>query len=604
MSNTINGAGVFTNSYSQALTRMRKQFDDLNLQLATGKKSQTYGGLGVDRGLSLTLRGKLSALDSYKMNIQQASLRTSLMMTSLTTLTDIASQTRGDLDPSNYILIDGKRTIAQQSALTRLETALEALNTDSAGVYLFGGRSVTSKPVASADDILDGIVGRAGLRTVMAERKDADLGADGRGRLTLNVESSGAVLTPAQQADMVGAGAVAEDDTLEISVNGAAPVVFTIGTSGLPEVNTLDDLVNAINSDVTINGDITASNVNGQLRIAADDNDVTFAFTGAGATALGIADPGYDPDTMARLSEDAVGVFGFKLVAGETDIAGATVSGLTGTPPHLDFTLTAQPEADDTIRFALELPDGSFEDITLRATTTTPPGSNQFTIGATLDATMANIRSAMDTAIQDEAETTLVAASALTASRNFFGEPPMRVDGSPATATGLVDGTATTIDWYLGESGVGSARPTQSARIDSTINAEYGARANEDGIRTMIENLAGFAAMELDTADEQVGKAQYGALVSRIRPELASETGLGPLEGVVTEITNVAASIQSATKRHQQSESVLQTMLENVEGVSKEEVAASILALQTNLAASYQVTAMAAQLTLVNFMGN
>ena len=112
MSNTINGAGLFTNSYAQALTRMRNQFDDLNLQLATGKKSQTYGGLGVDRGLALTVRGKLSAIDSYKMNIQQASLRTSLMMSSLTTLTDIASQTRGDLDPNNYILVDGTRTVA------------------------------------------------------------------------------------------------------------------------------------------------------------------------------------------------------------------------------------------------------------------------------------------------------------------------------------------------------------------------------------------------------------------------------------------------------------------------------------------------------------
>lgn len=605
MSSTINGSGIFSFSYARSLTQMRKQFDDLNLQLATGKRSQDYAGLGSDRGLSLTLRGKISAIDSYNTNIQQVSLRVQMMMASLEGLTDVASQTRSDLDPNSWLIVEDTRTIAQQSALTRLDTAIEALNANVGGVYLFGGREVTTAPVAKLDEIVDGAVGQAGLKTVMAERRAADVGADGRGRLTLNVESLGAtVLTPAEQADLVGAGPVAENDPFNISVNGGPPVTFTIGTSGLPEVNTLDDLVNAINSDVTINGDITASNVNGQLRIVADDNDVTFAFTGAGATALGMTDPAYDPDTMVRLSEDAVGVFGFKLVAGETSIAGATVTGPVGTPPHLDLALTAQPVAGDTIRFALELPDGTFEDITLRATTNTPPGAGQFTIGATLDVTMANIRGAMDTAVQEEAATSLTAASAIVGSRNFFGNPPMRVDGPPATATALIaDPTyADTFQWYLGEDGGGSARQTQSGRIDATLNANYGARANEDGIREMLETVAAFALTELDIADPDTGKAQYGALISRLRPALASDTGLSTLEGVVIEITNVAASIDAAKNRHKQSNAVLETMLENVEGVSKEEVAASILTLQTNLTASYQVTAMAAQLTLVNFL--
>src|ERR1700754_2376256 len=116
MSNAINGTGLFSNSYARALSQMRRQFDDLNLQLATGKKSQTYGGLGNDRGVALTVRGKLAAIDTYKTNLQQVGLRTNLMMTSLTTLTKIASDTRGDLDPASYIKAGNgsTRTVAQE----------------------------------------------------------------------------------------------------------------------------------------------------------------------------------------------------------------------------------------------------------------------------------------------------------------------------------------------------------------------------------------------------------------------------------------------------------------------------------------------------------
>ena len=603
MSSTINGTGLFTHSYARALTQMRSQFDSLSLQLATGQKSQTYGGLGSDRGMALHLKGKLAALGTYASNIQQVGLRTNMMSASLTTMTDIAQDTRGDMTPTNWLLA-GSKTIAQNSTLSRLDTMIESLNVNVAGVYLFGGREVSTPPVAKMDEILNGTLGRDGLKTVMAERTAADLGTDGRGRLTFNVDAVGTGLGAAAENDLTNAGAggagfVTDGNTLDITVGGTT-ATFTIDDGG---INTLDDLVNAINADASINGDVTASNVNGQLRIVADAGDVTFTTGGPAAAELGIASPVYDPDTTIRLAEDAApSPFGFKLVGAETNIAGATATGPAGTPPALEFTLTAQPASGDSVRFALELPDGSFEEIELTATTTSPAGPGQFTIGTTLDETVDNLRSSMDTAVQTEAKTSLAAASAITGSRNFFGEPPLRVDGPPGTATALVDGTATTFDWYRGESGTDSARQTQNARIDATLNASYGARANEEGVRELMESLGAFAVMELNVSDEEIGKAQYTALTDRLRPALSSDTGLSTLESLVVEITNVSVSLNEAKERHTQSEAVLETMLANIEGVSKEEVAASLLALQTNLQASYQVTAMASQLTLVNFL--
>jgi hypothetical protein len=51
-----------------------------------------------------------------------------------------------------------------------------------------------------------------------------------------------------------------------------------------------------------------------------------------------------------------------------------------------------------------------------------------------------------------------------------------------------------------------------------------------------------------------------------------------------------------------QAKVTLQNFIDQTESVSTEEVASEILALQTNLQASYQTTSMLSQLTLVKFL--
>lgn len=84
-------------------------------------------------------------------------------------------------------------------------------------------------------------------------------------------------------------------DTLTITVNGTG-YNFTIGTDG-GEVNTLNDLVNAINGTATLNSAITASNVGGALSITADDYTSSFTIGGdADAVAgLGLTANTYSP---------------------------------------------------------------------------------------------------------------------------------------------------------------------------------------------------------------------------------------------------------------------------------------------------------------------
>ena len=57
---SIAGVGSRTTQSVQSLVDMRAQLDDLQRQLGTGKKSTTYAGVGVDRGLAVGLRAAVS----------------------------------------------------------------------------------------------------------------------------------------------------------------------------------------------------------------------------------------------------------------------------------------------------------------------------------------------------------------------------------------------------------------------------------------------------------------------------------------------------------------------------------------------------------------
>ena len=50
---TITGISSRSALSMQSIVDMRRQLDDLQRQLGTGKKSDTYAGLGLDRGLTV-----------------------------------------------------------------------------------------------------------------------------------------------------------------------------------------------------------------------------------------------------------------------------------------------------------------------------------------------------------------------------------------------------------------------------------------------------------------------------------------------------------------------------------------------------------------------
>jgi flagellar hook-associated protein FlgK len=242
--------------------------------------------------------------------------------------------------------------------------------------------------------------------------------------------------------------------------------------------------------------------------------------------------------------------------------------------------------------------------VTLQATSASPPGANQFTIGATPAATAANLQTALTTAIGNLAQTALPAASAIAAANDFFTlNPPQRVAGPPfGTATALVNGTsANTVTWYTGDSGATPARSTALAQVGPSTTVAYGVRANEPALSNIVANIAALAATSYAPSDPNAA-ASYAALTQRVAANLNGPSGSQTLSDIQSDLANAQSTINNAKSVNQQTQNTLTDMLQQIEGVSSNQVGAQILTLQTNLQASMEVTGMLAQLSLVNFL--
>ena len=494
---SISGIGTRSALGIQTLVEMRRQLDELQRQLGSGKKSTTYAGLGLDRGLAVGLRSRLSAIESFQSSITHVDVRLNVAQTALSRLVDIGREVKSAAFQSSNIDSNGA-TIPQSTAYASLNEMLGLLNAQAGDRYIFSGREPEQPAVASLEHIMNGDGARAGFKQIVSERKQADLGTLGLGRMVISAPTTSSVQ-------------VAEET----------------------------------------------------------------------------------PPT----------VFGFKLSSINSGLTNSTTTGPTGAPPAMSVDFTGVPTAGETVQFRFTLPDGSNELITLTATTSATPGPNEFTIGVDADATAASLQTALTGSIETLANTALVAASAVAAADNFFNGTPQRVDGPPFdTATALVAGTpANTVTWYTGENGADPARATATARVDTSISVSYGLRANEEGIRWMVQNVAALAAVTFSSGDPDA-PARNATLNARVGANLGVPAGMQTIESIATELAGAQHTLQGAEDRHRQTKSMLATMLDGIEGVSNEEVASQIIALQTRLQASLQTTSLLYQTSLVNYL--
>lgn len=634
------------------ISKMQDKFATLQTQLGTGVKAQTLADMGRDLPVSLSVRSRLNTISGYNASIEQVNLRLSFYDNALTRMDKIEGEARNSAVQGQYGSSNINMATISSLSKARLDEMVTMLNSDVAGRYLFGGSVTDKAPLPTTDELLNGVGGRAGFQTVVTERRAADAGTDGQGRLqsaqavgtstvtlsedgvhpfgfklsTVSTTSSAVTVTQPQ------AGTLPLGDEISVSFAPAPAGQITDGntiTMGL----TLPDgtetqislrAVDATNAsgaigEFVIGADAETTAANFKTALDAKLADVakselsaasTFAaaenfFNAAGepvlrvqgdpatATALRVATPTdtvmwYKGETaavsavgMGRLgierSNDTVTLseklpvsaeYGFQISAASATSAsptGVVANYTAGDPASLGVTFDATAAAGDTVNLTLTDPSGKQRQMTLTAVTG-KAGPGQFTIGADEQETATNFEKALQLSVTNAASD---------------------AEGNP--------------------------RQSVSAAVEDSGRVNYGMQANESGYLRMMRS---FAAMSVETypevsnatdpnsTDLNPAKARFDAMARRQQLTLSEthNSEKGSIEMVTMELGVAQAGLQSASERHTNYQAQLENLLSDVETVSKEDVAMEILALQTRLTASYQVTSMVSQLSLVNFL--
>src|SRR6516165_5640048 len=183
---SINSINYASSLLGQSVRNINNQLSDLSTQLSTGTKSTNYAGMGVDEGFAIAARAQLANISAFTdtmTNVNTIIDSANTVLQSLSTTTGNVQQ-EAAATPQN--LTSSGQTIGQQVALSQLSAIVGMLNTQVGDRYIFSGSAINTPAVASADDILNGTGTKAGLKQVIAERLQADLGTSGLGRLVLS----------------------------------------------------------------------------------------------------------------------------------------------------------------------------------------------------------------------------------------------------------------------------------------------------------------------------------------------------------------------------------------------------------------------------------
>ena len=611
------------------IRNINQQLTDLSTQLSTGKLSQNYSGMGTNEGFAIAGRSQLSNIAAYTDTMTNVNVNINLANTALQSLTTIRNTVQtGSATTAQDLNVNGQ-TVAQNTAAAQFGSMVGVLNTQSGNRYLFSGTAFNTQSVANAGDIINGTTTQAGLKTVMAERRAADLGANGMGRLVQTQPTASSVQV---SEDVAGSPFGLKIASVSSTLTGAtvtgpsgSPVSFSVDLNGvnpnngdklsvqftLPDGSTEQiDLTAssatptplgsfAIDASVPVNPNNTASNLNTALNTAISKLANTSLVAASAVTA---------GDNFFNTASSATGTAVNNQAAPPAPVTGATA--LSGASPS------------DSISPGFVAGDS----ITVNGTTLTFVASgatgNQLNVGDSIQTLMSKIDAITGTSkpstihggsitIKTDDAASLNITSSNTGAMSSLGfsstpvtatQPPLRVGSSPASsATTLVNGSANTVKWYTGNDGPGSARSTAVARVDDSVTVQYGAQANEDAIRKELQAIAVFGTFSTSPTGQYAG-GQVAALSLRTTQALTSQPGQQKIEDIQTDLAMSQNTMKDAGTRQTQAKAQLQSIIDQAESASPDQVASEILSLQNALQASYQVTSNLSQLSLVKFL--
>ncbi|MET4220548.1 flagellar hook-associated protein 3 FlgL [Bradyrhizobium sp. LB14.3] len=610
------------------IRNINTQLTDLSTQLSTGKLSQNYSGMGTNEGFAIASRAQLSNIAAYTDTITNVNVSINLANTALQSLTTIRNTVQtGSANTAQDLNVNGQ-TVAQNTAAAQFGSMVGVLNTQAGNRYLFSGTAVNTQPVADAGDIINGTTTQAGFKTVLAERQAADLGT-GTGRLVQTSLPSGAVQVSedvagspfglkiaAVSSTLTGAtvtGPSGSPVSFSVNLNGTNPnngdklsVKFTLPDGSTEQIDLTASTATptpvgsfAIDASVPVNPANTQTSLNTALNTA---------ITKLANTALVAASAVTAGDNFFNTASSAIGTSVNNQAAPPAPVTGATA--LSGASPS--DSISPGFVAGDTI---------TVNGTTLSFVSSGATG-NQLNVGDSIQTLMSKIDQITGTSkpstvhggsitINTDDAANLSITTSNTGALGSLGfastpvtatQPPLRIGSSPASsATTLVNGSATTVKWYQGNDGPGSPRSTAMARVDDSVTVQYGAQANEDAIRKELQAVAVFGTFSTSPAGQYSG-GQVAALSLRVTQALTKQPGQQRIEDIQTDLAMSQNTMKDASSRQTQAKAQLQTIIDQAESASPDQVASEILSLQNALQASYQVTSNLSQLSLVKFL--
>src|SRR5712671_2995326 len=619
----INSVSYGPTFLNQSMLNLNNQLTILQSQLTTGKKSTADAGMGVNEGFAIAARSQLANISAFTDTMGNINTSINIANTALQGMVDIGTTVENSANSSSQNLNSAGQTIAQQTATSQLASMLGILNMQAGDRYLFSGGAINTPSVAPMDTILNGTTTQAGLKTVISERLQADVGTSGLGRLVITSPTPTSVKVA---EDVPGSPFGLKLAAISSSLTGAT----VTGPTGTPSFVSVD--LGASND-----GDTVSFKFN--LPDGTTDSIQLTASSAtpppAGSFAIGVNSTVTAANLKAALNAAIGKLANTSLVAASAFAAGNDFFSSAGTAtgsvvsnkaaiPAPITGASLLSGAANTDSLATNFAAG--DTITVNGTPITFVAAgatgNQLNVTDSIQTLLTKIDSITGTStpstvsggvitLHTDAAASLTVTSSNPAAFAALGfgatvtatPPPLRVSGSPlGAATSLVSGTAAnTVSWYTGDAGAGSARATATARVDQSVTVQYGARANETAIRSQLQTLAVFAAVTTSASNPNAA-AQVQELGLRATQNLLPQPGRQTIQDIQSDFATAQLTMKDATARQKQTKGMLQGIVDQAESVSSEQVASQILALQTALQASYQTTAMLAQLSLTKFL--
>ena len=145
-----------------------------------------------------------------------------------------------------------------------------------------------------------------------------------------------------------------------------------------------------------------------------------------------------------------------------------------------------------------------------------------------------------------------------------------------------------------------SASGQVTMRIGETTELDYTVRADVDGFQDIIKALGFMANMQEPAPGDIPTASELDDVIQNIMD--IARAAVEKLDAAATRVGGNFNLLNAVEATHESESAMLQGLIGKMENADTTDVVTQIQALQTQLQASYQVTSITNQLSLINFL--